>query len=635
MRCNTRIAVAFIFCLGYGFLDGAVGAAPPVAPGQKDASELSTASLVELAQAAKAEFRPLAADHASRAKTQLQRKIERLDRALQRSGAENARRWKEYLQWDDMRAELAKDEGPDTRQLGAIASKYYQEYGSLELPVFTQVRDELHAYLTALAVTGDAQLAENYQRHLDTLIEKLPQYDASPTTSLRQQIGQLLGWLEGAQQSPGLVSAVRQRHWKPNLYAEVSERLVSQGMGEAICRESDVEDCILGTAMFGRALLTGQTHVRFLDDSNAAHLQIVLTGTVNSTNVGYNRGVQIFSRGVTDVEAILPVSLTPTRFTADKATACCTTNSTIDDIAAKRRIIERIAWKKAIRSKWQAEQIGSAHAEERIATTMDGQAVQVLAEARENYENKFCRPLLRRGEFPQDMRFETDKGFLRVVWRQAGAMQLAAPTVPPAVAGKHDVAVRVHESMVGNFSRAMIGGLTLTDKKLVEMLEKNKIGVPDALKLSDDKEPWAITFTANDPVNAVFTDNTLRFAIRGRRFKLGDRVVSKTLEMSAVYSLQKTPDGARLVRQGDVSVDYVDQRGQLSSEQVVVRTVMREKFDALFRPEFDTKGIALPGRWKKAGKLHLEHLATQDGWLSLAWLQAALAPADTGLARAD
>ena len=54
---------------------------------------------------------------------------------------------------------------------------------------------------------------------------------------------------------------------------------------------------------------------------------------------------------------------------------------------------------------------------------------------------------------------------------------------------------------------------------------------------------------------------------------------------------------------------------------------MREKFEALFKPEFDTKGIALPGRWEKAGKLHLEHLAAQNGWLSLTWLQAVGKPA--------
>ena len=235
--------------------------------------------------------------------------------------------------------------------------------------------------------------------------------------------------------------------------------------------------------------------------------------------------------------------------------------------------------------------------------------------------------MLRRGEFPQDLRFQTAQGVLRVIWRQASASQLAAPTVPPPVEGHPDLAVRVHESMVSNFSRAMIGGVTLTDKRLVEILEEGEGEVPEALKISDDKEPWSITFASNEPVNAVFADDTIRFAIRGRRFALGDRVVGNTLEMSAVYKLEKTPEGAKFTRQGDVSVEYIKLQGQLGLDQIAVRTVMREKFEALFAPEFNTTGLKLPGRWENTGKLHLERLISRDGWLSLAWLRAAVGQA--------
>ena len=118
------------------------------------------------------------------------------------------------------------------------------------------------------------------------------------------------------------------------------------------------------------------------------------------------------------------------------------------------------------------------------------------------------------------------------------------------------------------------------------------------MRITEDKEPWSITFAANDPVNAVFDDNTIRFAIRGRRFEnWGEpsRDPSR-MEMSAVYTMEKTPDGARLVRQGDVSVDYIDKQRTAETDEIVVRTVMREKFEALFAPEFDTTGIAMPGR---------------------------------------
>jgi hypothetical protein len=266
---------------------------------------------------------------------------------------------------------------------------------------------------------------------------------------------------------------------------------------------------------------------------------------------------------------------------------------------------------------------------------MDQRVEEVLADARKSYQENFRRPLLRRGEFPQLMQFSTRGGTLRVAWRQASAAQLAASSPPPQIPATRDLAVRAHESMVSNFSRAMIGGVMLTDRKLVEILEQYKAEVPDALRISDDKEPWSITFAASDPVNATFADDTIRFAIRGRRFQLGDRVVTNTLEMSAVYKLEKTPAGARLVRQGDVAVDYIDLRGQLRVDQIAVRTVMREKFEALFVPEFNTTGLALPGRWGKVGKLQLVHLAAQQGWLALAWAQPQAPAADTRLAQSQ
>jgi hypothetical protein len=90
--------------------------------------------------------------------------------------------------------------------------------------------------------------------------------------------------------------------------------------------------------------------------------------------------------------------------------------------------------------------------------------------------------------------------------------------------------------------------------------------------------------------------------------------------------VEKTPAGALLTRQGDVSVEYVGVTGQLPAEDIAIRSVMRKKFEALFRPQFETTGIKLPGRWEEFGTLHLEQLVTQSGWLKLAWTRAPAAP---------
>jgi hypothetical protein len=617
MGCTRLIAAALVlmFIVLSGFLR--------VTRGGELGSEVEggVERLIAMAESAKSQFQPYPADQVVRTRARLQRAVKQLNAALTRTNPANRQQWKEYLRWDSLVDELERSETPDRGPLEATASRLFQNYGSLEMPAFTRVRDALMAYLTAREMAENERLADAYATQLDRLVERLTEYDREGTYQQAQQVGALVGWLENARQADELVAAVRRQYGRPNFYAELSEELVSEGVTTEVDEITDVRDCILGTALFGKATMRGRTVGRLTDHPEAANLQLVLSGIVHSNNVGYNRGVTIHSRGVTRVEATKDVLLNPTGFDAAGANARCATSSTIDGISAKSRMIERIAWKRTMRSKGAAEQIASRNAERRVAAQMDDRADKLLAQARAQYDEHFRNPLLRRGEFPQEMHLRTRRGALTLTMRQANASQLAAPTPPPPVVTQRDLAVRVHESLVSNLSRALLGGVRLTDEQLAEILLERTGEVPAELEITPDKSKWAITFSPVDPVSAVFADNTIRFAVRGRRFELDATVVRNTLEMSAVYTFEQTATGAHFVRQGNVSVEYLDARGQLRPDQIAVRTVMRDKFEALFAPEFNTTGMKLPGRWEHTGTLHLQEIVSSQGWLSLAWLK--------------
>ncbi len=622
--CHSRVAVVMISSLLASLCATQVPGAPPTpakssVTAKADAAQAGSEDLAAQALAAKAQFRPVGSDRVAAAATRLKQAMAVLAPYLATGTAENAARWKDYLNWDELVRQVEQGASADVNQLGRIATRYYRNFTSLEHPHFAAMRAALLDFRTTVALANEGDLADKYASRLDELAQWLRDYEQNPTMDLNQQIGRQLGWLESAGQAPALVSAVRARYWSPNLYASVSQRMVSTGVGSDITETTPVQDCILGTSLFGTAHMQGRTQAELIENSAQASIQLILTGTVRSDNVGYNRGVQILSQGNTQVYATKLIQVDVDGMTSQPAQACCDTESTIHGISARSPLIERIAWKRARRSKAAAEQIASQHAEVQIAERVDARALEMLQQARKDYQEKFRKPLLRRDEFPQDIRFRTTPQQLEVTWRQANATQLAAPGRPAPMPGQHDVAVQLHESFVSNFSRAMLGGVRLTGVRLVEILQSNKMEIPAALLPSEDKEPWAITFASSDPLSATFSDNTIRFAIRGRQFELGDRVVGNTLEMSAVYRLEKTPTGAHLTRQGDVSVEYVGVKGQLSTELVIVRTVMRQKFEALFAPEFSTTGVELPGRGKQAGMLHLQQMAAQNGWLDLAW----------------
>jgi hypothetical protein len=245
---------------------------------------------------------------------------------------------------------------------------------------------------------------------------------------------------------------------------------------------------------------------------------------------------------------------------------------------------------------------------------------ELVTKANSTYVDKFRNPLLRRGEFPRQVRISTTPDRLAAQAIHFNSAQLAAPGAPPALPGTSDLAVRVHESLVSNFAEGAIGGETLTDKRLADLMLDATGSVPEELQLSPDKDPWSITFHAVQPVSVAFADDTVKIAIKGQRFTRGETTIKEAMQISAIYQIERTGVGHKFKRQGDVAVDFV-KGGRLSVTQVAFKTFMRRKFEALFKPEIDRgqDGLKLPGRLEQVGALELVVMNADQGWLSAAW----------------
>ena len=161
------------------------------------------------------------------------------------------------------------------------------------------------------------------------------------------------------------------------------------------------------------------------------------------------------------------------------------TNSTIHSICARCNLIEKIAWKKAGQQKGQAEAIGSSHAAGRVAGQMNRQAGEMIAKQNDDYLQKFKFPLLRRGEFPEDLHFSSKNNRLFMRMLQTGPAQLAAPSDPPPSDAEHDLSIVAHESAVINHGEAVLAGYDLTDLELERIIRDDLKGeVPEELKLT-------------------------------------------------------------------------------------------------------------------------------------------------------
>ena len=186
--------------------------------------------------------------------------------------------------------------------------------------------------------------------------------------------------------------------------------------------------------------------------------------------------------------------------------------------------------------------------------------------------------------------------------------------------------------MVNNTAETLVGGMYLSDERLVELMRKLEMEIPDELTITPDKEPWAMTFTQRLPFSARFADDTVTLAIRGSQFRRGGpadgQVLDRPMEISATYQLAVGQLGARLTRQGEVNVDFlrvqdgqlVRDEGRLSATQIGFRTFMRRKFEAMFKSEIASQGLTLPEQLQeRLGQLRLAAVSARDGWVLAGW----------------
>ncbi len=570
---------------------------------------------------AKANYNVPRPEYLSSAKARLQQAVARLDAFLARGGRERQAGWQKYLDLEQLQAELARAETPDPRALQAIEARFFQNEVGLELPPFLNTRLALRDYTNSVLAVSDKDPQAAYASQLDQLAKLLAGYPEAQRDVDAIAIGQSLGYLSSVGQADPLVKAVRQQYSQPNLFVTASQRLAGAGVNRAVNDVSPIRENILGTDIRGTAHTVGNVSLRTVPSAQRAILELVMTGYATSRNVGRNGPATIYTNGYTSLSASKRLFFDANGLQQSPAVGVANTDTQITGISAKHRIVERIATKRAGQQVGQAEVIASQRAERRLERRVDEQAAVDLARANTEYQNRFRQPLLRKDEFPPVLNFATTADSVRVTALHAGRYRLGAPSAPPKLTDRHDLAVRVHESLVGNAGETGLGGRTLTDERLAEILKEATGEVPEELQITEDKDPWSITFSEDRPFAVIFDNQTATIAIHGRRFTRGEREIRKDMVISAKYRLEQQGNGSKLTREGDVMADYVGNAGSLSVSDVAFKTFMRKKFSALFKPEMESQGLKLPGRWASVGPLSLRRMESDNGWLTLSWDQ--------------
>jgi hypothetical protein len=347
--------------------------------------------------------------------------------------------------------------------------------------------------------------------------------------------------------------------------------------------------------------------------------------------------VRLFTDNVTSIDARKPLVIDSEGFHIGPAEANCNTCTNIRCVAARMRLARRIAWKRAHQQKCEAEQIAARRVERRIKSQMEDKTAEMVQRAKERFKKQLLSHLLPGDVVPRTSHVHTTDDHLHAELLQADPYQLAAPDSPPPLSGDHDLAIRIHESVLGNFAARLLRGETLSDEGLASLMEEMTGEVPEELRIDPDKAPWTIEFadhrsielSANRPielfeyrpVTAVFDGGHVTLTITGSRFSRGDQGFDEPLEITARYKLEQGPTGAKWTREGKVGIAYPRHRQRPGLRRIALKAFFQKKFAALFKPEFVGEGLVLKGRWEKAGALQLRQLSCDGGWFVAGWEQ--------------
>ena len=549
-----------------------------------------------------------------------------LDRFLSNADYETQFGWRSFLKSDQLEEQLRSD-APTWKSIDEVQLKYRNGYPGLEYPAFADVRRALqkYSYIGKLSGAEDGKNKKSIDQYSIALAKSLEKYNEEPTTKNAGRVAALLDWLDRINRDSGLTEEIRGRHSKPNIMLHLAEHFLQRRFQQDINDSMYVNEMILKTHVRGTATTRGHVTADIISNPHVAQIDIVFNGTTDTVSVGRQKPVTIHSRSATNLNARKSLFLYPKQVTSQPTVASGTTNTKIHRITPDnrlgRKLVEKIAWKRAGEQKPQTEAIAAFRAARRLEKRIDDQSSDLLSRARDALRSQLRGPLNQRGLIPEFLSTHSDNNAVHVVATQAGSGQLSAISDPPVHAPSSSVVAQLHESAINNTAEKAIAGLTLTDERIVKLMEEMKLDVPEELQITEDDAPWSISFDWNQPVTVEFDNQAMKVSVRGRRFTSGERKLDKVMEMSATYHMETLPQGVVLTRQGDVEVAFPGYKegANLNATDLIFKTLMQQKFSQLFKPVIEGEGFKLPGRFSELGVIRLNSLSTQDGWLSLGW----------------
>jgi hypothetical protein len=553
--------------------------------------------------------------------------------------SQNGQRWLKYLKWDGLKDEVNSKQPENVEAADATLEKLNRNVSGLEHRRFRALAKALRRYRDTTALSQLQQPAAAFNQQLGALQEALEAYRKDPTANNELELSERLRILDNIGQSPELVQSVQSEMARPNAFIDITTSLIAAGI-DPVNRAERITDCILGVNIHGDTRTTGSAGVATIPSDKKAILEFNTQGFTQSQNVGYKSPAVIRSTADTNFTATKRVEMTDAAFAGQPARANATTDTHIHSVAKQggglgSRLVSRIGWNRARQNERRAEAIAADHAEDRVERRFNDEVNAEISKMRKRYEEEYRRPLERRGEVPEHIRFSSGKDWVAVEVTQANRSQLGSQSDPPTAGAAHDMTMRLHESAVNNYSASILGGATATQKTADEdikfnvelpkfmsrMWENRKAEATDDPAAKDEPfKEYAMTLREGRPLTVKFLDDQVKLTLHIADLQSGDKSFTDW-DVTGTYKPELADGRVVLRREGKLEMLPADFSGSLDVQQTGERSSLEKEFERRsaqgkgFPQTMEFDPVEPEGKLAKAGPLDYREFNSKDGWL--------------------
>ena len=345
-------------------------------------------------------------------------------------------------------------------------------------------------------------------------------------------------------------------------------------------------------------------------------MQLIMNGTVQSRNIGYNGPVRLRTSSQGQVQSTRSLTITESSVSLDPVSTTGTLSSQLNGIEHRLRIVRRIARRKAAEQKALADSIAKRKMLNRVAEGFVEQTDAAVARPMPDFMGQ-ARPWLRRLNLAEPARLigsTSHSVYLTGTIRRDE--QLAAPIPAPDVASLYDATFQVHESVINNTAGAIFAGRTMTRGELAGLAEQ--MGSTGG---GEEQDGFEIDFDLVRPIIFEARDGKLRVGVRLTRIKQKGKSERKDLfEVSAVYQPVVTTGGRFfLERVGETKIDFP--RSKSGIGKAGMRGAVRDSIAEAFPKVLLDQPIVIPGDVKLPAlanqALSIRQIQAENGWLTV------------------